>query len=423
MMSSGWDDAEAARLVAGTQCEADRALILRLYSSRLIGADPDLVLHGGGNTSVKVSRNRVDGTPVEVLHVKGSGHDLADIDASGMPAVYLLPLEAYRRLDTLDDVEMVAGLRKNLVDPSAPTPSIEALLHAYLPGKYVDHTHATAALVVANQPNAAELASRIFGDRLVVIPYVMPGFDLSIAGDRGFRIGPHGAFGLFLVNHGLFTQGKTAKRSYDRMIDCVLLITDYLAERGVVIPLPESHDNGADDRARRMGARLQHALLARSKGGVALEAIDFRRTPSIVAYSELHDLAEISSRGAATPDHVIRTKPFPLIAFETWDQTRLDVALDDYARRYRAYFDRNARLSAEPKTMLDPLPRVVLVPGLGVFGLGESKKTAAIVSDIAEQTARIVLAAEALGRYTPLAEAELFRMEYWSLEQAKLRKP
>jgi rhamnose utilization protein RhaD (predicted bifunctional aldolase and dehydrogenase) len=143
----------------------------------------------------------------------------------------------------------------------------------------------------------------------------------------------------------------------------------------------------------------------------------------MVVYSELRDLAEISSRGAATPDHVIRTKPFPLIVCETWDQVRLDAALDEYAERYRAYFDRNARLSAEPKTMLDALPRVVVVPGLGVFGLGETKKMAAVVSDLAEQTSRIVLAAEALGRYTPLAEAELFRMEYWSLEQAKLRKP
>jgi rhamnose utilization protein RhaD (predicted bifunctional aldolase and dehydrogenase) len=283
--------------------------------------------------------------------------------------------------------------------------------------------HATAALVVANQPDAAELASRIFGDRLVVIPYVMPGFDLSIAGDRAFRIGPDGAFGLFLVNHGLFTQGETAKQSYDRMIDCVRLVTDYLAERSVVIPLPESHDDAADDRASRIGAVLRHALQARSHGGVALEATDFRRTPSMVVYSELRDLAEISSRGAATPDHVIRTKPFPLIVCETWDQVRLDAALDEYAERYRAYFDRNARLSAEPKTMLDALPRVVVVPGLGVFGLGETKKMAAVVSDLAEQTSRIVLAAEALGRYTPLAEAELFRMEYWSLEQAKLRKP
>jgi rhamnose utilization protein RhaD (predicted bifunctional aldolase and dehydrogenase) len=140
MTSSGWNEAEAARLVAATRSDADRDLILRLYSCRLIGGDRDLVLHGGGNTSVKVRRNRADGTPVEVMHVKGSGHDLANIDASGMPAVYLQPLEAYRRLDALDDLEMVAGLRRNLVDPSAPTPSIEALLHAYLPGKYVDHT-------------------------------------------------------------------------------------------------------------------------------------------------------------------------------------------------------------------------------------------------------------------------------------------
>lgn len=422
MTSDGWNDAEAEGFAAGAISAADRDLALRLYSCRLIGADPDLVLHGGGNTSVKLSRLQHDGSLEHIIYIKGSGRDLATIDAEGMPGVYLSPLDAFRQLDALDDVEMVAGLRKNLVNPDAPTPSIEALLHAYLPGKYVDHTHATAALVIANQPDAAQLALRIFGDHLVILPYVMPGFELSIAGDRAFQAGLPEAVGLFLVNHGLFTQGETAQASYDRMRDCVQRLTDYLSERGIFIPAPEPHDDTAGERANRLASKLTRALNARGDSKPRLEALAFRRTPSIVSYTQLPDFADISSRGTATPDHVIRTKPFPLVVLEDWDQARIDSAFDQYGERYHAYFDRNAKLSAEPKTMLDTLPRVVLVPGLGAFGLGATNKAATIICDLVEQSARIILAAEALGRYAPLSESDLFRMEYWSLEQAKLRK-
>ncbi|KKB76870.1 hypothetical protein VW29_19420 [Devosia limi DSM 17137] len=416
-MQSRWNEQEEIRLTTEARSDAERDLALRIYSARLIGEDPDLVLHGGGNSSVKLTVTGADGQPQDVIHIKGSGHDLATIGAEGMPAVYAAPLEEFRTLDRLSDLDMVAGLRRNLIDPAAPTPSIEALLHAYMPGRYVDHTHSTAALVIANQPDAAELAARIYGDQLTVVPYVMPGFELSIAADRVFRRAPAGSEGLFLVNHGLFTQGETARQSYLRMIDAVRAAETFLADCGIVVGPPEAHEPGYDAGAAPVRALLQDAL---APNGLA--HVQFCSTPSLRTYSALPDLAEVSARGTATPDHVIRTKPFPLILERGANKEKLTAALDDYAQRYRAYFDRNLALTDEPKTMLDPFPRTVLVPGLGAFGIGNTAVAAGIVVELAEQTARIILAAEALGRYHPLSEAELFQMEYWSLEQAKLKK-
>lgn len=417
MTRSRWNAQDEKRLTQHIETDAERDLALRIYSTRLIGSDPDLVLHGGGNTSVKLTVADAAGHPMDVIHIKASGHDMATIGAAGMPAVRAAPLEEFRNLDHLDDLDMVAGLRRNLLDPTAPTPSLEALLHAYLPGRYVDHTHATAALVIANQPNAAELAEQIYGSQLALVPYVMPGFELSIAADRVFRAAPAQTEGLFLVNHGLFTQGATARESYDRMMNAVSAAEAFLAKRGIIIPGPEMHETDHEAQASHMAAELR-ALLQM----YGLTDLEFRSTPSIRAYSLLPNLAEISARGTATPDHVIRTKPFPLILQQDATPTDIAEALAGYSERYRAYFNRNAALSDEPKTMLDPMPRVVLVPGLGAFGIGNSAAAATIVSDLVEQTARVILAAETLGRYAPLGQADLFRMEYWSLEQAKLRK-
>jgi rhamnose utilization protein RhaD (predicted bifunctional aldolase and dehydrogenase) len=417
MIQSRWNEQDEKRLVEGKQSSTGRDLALRIYSAQLIGADADLVLHGGGNTSVKLTMIADDGQPLDVIHIKGSGHDLATIDLAGMPAVRAQPLEKFRNLDRLDDLEMVAGLRHNLLDPNAPTPSLEALLHAYLPGRYVDHTHSTAALVIANQPDAAELATQIYGDRLAIVPYVMPGFELSVAADKIFRRAPADCEGLFLVNHGLFTQGETARQSYDRMIAAVSAAEAFLEKRGIVVGPTEAHESGHDSAAAPLMALLHEAVAP-----LGLTHLRFCSTPTLRAYSRLPDLAEITGRGTATPDHVIRTKPFPLILAKDASMADVTTGLEKYARRYQDYFERNLALSDEPKVMLDPFPRVVVVPGLGAVGIGHTAAAASIVGDLVEQTSRVIVAAEALGRYSPIKEAQLFQMEYWSLEQAKLRK-
>jgi rhamnose utilization protein RhaD (predicted bifunctional aldolase and dehydrogenase) len=415
MMQSLWSDADAAAWTEKAGAEpAARDLALRVYTSRLIGHEPDLVLHGGGNTSVKVE----DGGRT-VLHVKGSGWDLGTIEAPGLPAVALAPLLEVRKGGRLSDPEMVRLLRSNMLDPSGPNPSVETLLHAFLPARFVDHTHSAAALPIANQPDAAELSHAIFGNTLTVVPYVMPGFDLAIEAARYFDEADANCEGLFLVNHGLFSFHDDPRVSYERILGSTTACEDFLVQRGAALPPPE--ESAVDDALRqqvlgRLAPALQrHAVFA---NGIAF---DVRATGAIANFLALADFPEIVSRGTVTPDHVIRLKPKPLIGdagYSTGDWSR---AIDAFAEDYAAYFERNAPHADEPKIMLDPMPRFALVRGLGLIGIGRTAKDAGICADLAEQAVRIMTSAERLGRFTPIGERDLFDMEYWSLEQAKLK--
>jgi rhamnose utilization protein RhaD (predicted bifunctional aldolase and dehydrogenase) len=415
-MQSLWNDAEAAAWAdKGGDSAAKRDLAVRVYTSRLIGQEPDLVLHGGGNTSVKV-----DAEEGKVLHVKGSGWDLGTIEAPGLPGVALAPLLAVREGQRLSDPEMVSLLRRNMLDQSGPNPSVETLLHAFLPSRFVDHTHSAATLAIANQPNAAELSREIFGDRLVVVPYVMPGFDLAIEADRRFAAEGDGSEGLFLVNHGLFSFHDDPRVSYERIIDFTTACEDFLAERGAALAPPEATvvaDQGLRNRVldTLATALKQHEVFA------AGPHFDLRATRSIEAFLALPDFGEIVGRGTVTPDHVIRLKPKPLIGDAGFSLDDWRGAIDAFIADYTAYFERNAPHADEPKIMLDPLPRYALIRGLGLVGIGRTAKEAGICADLAEQAVRVMLSAEKLGRFTPIGERDLFNMEYWSLEQAKLK--
>ncbi len=419
-MINRWNDDEAhAWLREAGEEEAERDLALRIYTSRLIGGETDLVLHGGGNTSVKTRRRTAGGDLLPVLHVKGSGWDLGSIEAPGLPALELAPLCEARSGAALTDPQMVALLRANLLDPASPNPSIETLLHAFLPAKYVDHSHAAAVLALVNQPDAAAIGRRLYGRRLAIVPYVMPGYDLSIEAARIFDAHPD-CEGLWLVNHGLFTFGETARQSYERMIEFVNIAEVHLAEHGVrLVPPLAPRGDTAESRAfrDRLSARIQAAGPAFASG----VSLDFRADAAIDTLLQQPDLVEITGRGTITPDHVIRVKPFPLVLEGSESAEELDAALADFARRYERYFEVHAAQASEPKTMLDPLPRVILVRGMGLFGAGKSAGEAKIVADLASQTARVIQAAEAYGRFTPLPTPDLFDMEYWSLEQAKLQ--
>ncbi|WP_417278527.1 class II aldolase/adducin family protein [Celeribacter sp.] len=413
-MQSRWNDTEAQKFIEAAEAEGQPAALgLRVYTSRLIGQDPDLVLHGGGNTSVKVK----DAEGQDLIHVKGSGWDLGDIEAPGLPAMHLEPLLKTREIPHMSDEDMVALLRANLLDPSAPTPSIEALLHAYMPHAFVDHTHATASLALADQSDMEPVMHEIYGNRVAFVPYVMPGYSLSHACNDALNKHPN-VEGLWLAQHGLFTFAETARESYELMIEFVTLAEDYLAARGAVALPPQDNDRDAPEALTQA---LRDALAADGHLGDA-PALDFRSTPSIRTYLARENLIELSQRGTATPDHVIRIKPFGMILDANDGAEEITRALADYATRYKAYFDRNAPNASEEKIMLDPLPRAVLVPGVGLYGLGANEKAAKIAGDLLEQTTRIVNAAEDYNRFTPISEADLFDMEYWSLEQAKLRK-
>jgi rhamnose utilization protein RhaD (predicted bifunctional aldolase and dehydrogenase)/NAD(P)-dependent dehydrogenase (short-subunit alcohol dehydrogenase family) len=435
-----WSDADAAAAVAhyGAQSIAE-PLALRTYSARLLGADPELVLHGGGNTSLKTTVTGLLGETIPVLCVKGSGWDLATIEPPGHPAVRLEPLRALRALDALSDEAMVAAQRNNLIDPAAPNPSVEALLHAFLPHTFVDHTHSSALLALADQPEAAELCRQVYGERVVLVPYVMPGFALAQAcatlyDQAAVRAAATGVEleGMVLLQHGLFSFGATAKQSYERMIELVRLAEQHLAtgeRRFQPAAVPERPAAAAALLPRLRGA-LGRA--AKAAGARSHWLLDLRSTPLARAISDDSRLADWARRGVATPDHVIRTKAQPLLlpaapaagdsaALAAWSAA-LEPALAAYAAAYQAYFERqNARLGGL-KQPLDALPRLAVIPGLGLVGLGKSAAEAAVTADIAETWASTLLAAESIGRFQPVDEADTFAMEYWSLEQAKLGK-
>ena len=429
-MKNLWSDKAARAMVAHyAKAGIGRDLALRVYTSRLLGGDPRLVLHGGGNTSVKTEARDLAGDPVEVLCVKGSGWDMAAIEPAGLPAVRLGPLRRLIGRRRLGDEEMVAFQRANLLDPVAPNPSVETLLHAFLPHKYVDHTHANAVLSLTDQPGSAAICARTFGDRVAVVPYIMPGFALAKKIAQAHRRAPR-VHGVVALKHGIFTFGDTAKEAYGRMIDLVSVAERRLAKGrrrvfagaalgGRVASPPEIAPivRGACAMADEAAA-----------GGWRPQVIEFRTGASIRAYVDGADLGRYGRAGVATPDHVIRTKRVPLVV-PAPRAARLDdfaaatrAAVARYVRDYHRYFARHNAAARPPKIPLDPMPRVALVPGLGLFGMGNSAKAARIAADVAECTVAVVTAAESIGRFQSITPAQTFAMEYWSLEQAKLGK-
>ena len=415
MARNQWSDAEAERAVAEAGRDpANRALAMRVYSSRLIGADPDLVMHGGGNTSVKVRRRDVFGDEVDVLHVKGSGWDLDTIEAAGLPGVRMAPLHRLRGLSALSDAAMVDVQRASLLDSSAPNPSVETLLHAYLPHRFVDHTHATAILTLANLPEVEQAVRAIFGDRVALVPYIMPGFALAKAAADVHDANPR-AEGLLLVNHGHFTFGATARESYERMIDQVSAAEAWLTQRTPPAPAAPA----AASRPEAFLPRLRGAMAGGAGPDAPMPVLDLRCGEGVRAFLARADLARLARRGVASPDHVIRTKAFPLL-IEEGARGDLHALLEAYARDYRAYFDRQNARAGGGRTRLAPTPALAWVPGLGLAGIGADAAAARVAADLGEQTLRVMAMGEAAGGYRPIGEDDTFDMEYWPLEQAKL---
>ncbi len=428
-MQSRWNDA-AARKAVETYARQGIAedVALRTYTTRLLGGDPLLVLHGGGNTSVKTRMADLLGETHEVLCVKGSGWEMGTIEPAGLPAVKLAPLRKLRQLEKLADEDMVNFQRVNLLDARAPNPSVETLLHAFLPHKFVDHTHAAAVLSLVDQPDGAELVAEVYDGTMGLVPYVIPGFGLAKLAAQVYEAKPD-VEGLILQKHGIFTFGTDAHEAYERMIHHVSRAEARLAKgrRNVFAfaALPAAVASAAEVAPILRGAVAVKPVEA---GGEPKRFIlDFRTNADIRNYVDGADLGDYAQRGVVTPDHIIRTKNFPLIvpAPEAGSLDGLAKAVHEavaaYGARYDAMFERqNARVGGI-KTKLDASPRVALVPGVGLYGIGATAKDAAIAADLAENAVRVITDAEAIGRYEPLGEADLFDVEYWSLEQAKLK--
>lgn len=398
-MKSLWKDEEAAEFAGD--------LGLRVYTSRLLGRDRALVLHGGGNTSVKIVEKDAFGQDEEILYVKGSGWDMETIEAAGFSPVRLEYVRRLVQLQSMSDTQMVNELLTHMTSAKAPAPSVETILHAILPHKFVDHTHADAILAITNTADGEARVREIYGDCVVIVPYVMPGFDLARLSAERFRADAGAdTIGMVLLKHGIFSFGSTARESYDRMIMLVDRAESYLRARGAWdIPVHGHQPHRA--AAGPTLAEIRKELSAVAGWPVVLE----RHTDDkYMSFVQRADLADISQQGPATPDHVIRTKRLPMIGRDA----------RAYAESYRGYFAEFEPRARARKIMIDPAPRVMLDPELGMCTCGRTAKDASIAADIYDHTIDIILRATALGGYKALPPLDIFDMEYWDLEQAKL---
>jgi rhamnulose-1-phosphate aldolase/alcohol dehydrogenase len=432
-MKSLYNKEEAAEYVRRFE-GAGEDVALRVYTSRLIGGDPTLVMHGGGNTSVKGSYKTILGENVPAIYVKGSGWNLDSIEPPGFPALDLEGLKRLRALDAMSDHEMVNQLRIHMFDASGPNPSVETLLHAFLPHRYIDHSHADAILALTNRPDGEALVREIYGDRVGIVPYVMPGFELSKVCAEVYERNPE-VTGLVLLKHGLFSFGDSAEQSYERHIELVSEAEAWLeSERRNGREFTTHFSAPAD--ASTLCARVAPALR-----GILSEAtgdpdapfkrmvMDWRASDEIMAFVNSAEFAGLADTGPLTPDHVIRTKAVPLILPEPdFDGAKDDLdeqllaAVTAYRKAYNEYFERMVAEKGVERVRLDDFPRVALIPGVGMLAWGRTFKDARIAGDITEHTIAVKSLVHATGEYEALPESDLFDVEYWPLEQAKLGK-
>ncbi|WP_077963582.1 bifunctional aldolase/short-chain dehydrogenase [Ensifer adhaerens] len=427
-MKSRWSETEYAEVVDAYVREGvNRDLAIRTYTTRLLGSDPELVLHGGGNTSVKTTFTDLDGSEIPVLCVKGSGWDMGTIEPAGLPAVRLQPLQAMVGFQALSDDDMVMLQRRLLLDPTAPNPSVEAILHANLPFKHIDHTHANAIVSLTNQPHGEDIVRELF-PKAIIVPYVMPGFDLAKACDEAFRADPT-ADGMILLKHGIFTWSEDPRESYEKMIAAIDRAERRIA-KGNPRPFVQVKQPAALASAAEIAPILRGAIAIDTgvEGAPKRFVLEHRASEAVLEFCNAENAGDLARRGNATPEHVIHIKRFGLVlpapvAGETtaWAET-VRAAVADYVAEYRAYFERNNARVGGNRKMLDPMPRVFYVVGVGLFAAGPSKKAARVGADVAEATINVIRNAEGIERFEALSEQDLFDIEYWSLEQVKLTK-
>jgi rhamnose utilization protein RhaD (predicted bifunctional aldolase and dehydrogenase)/NAD(P)-dependent dehydrogenase (short-subunit alcohol dehydrogenase family) len=405
-MQSLWNDTEAATF--GTD-----ALGQRVYTSRLLGRNPELVLHGGGNTSVKVTEKDYFGDSVDICYVKGSGWDLATIERAGFAPVRMEALLKMAKLPTMTDEDMVLQQRAAMTNPNAPAASIEAILHAILPFKFVDHSHANAISALTCAKDGEARTKELFGSKVLVLPYVMPGFVLAkqvfdVLQKTDLR--KEGIEGIVLLKHGLFTFADDAKASYEKHIELVTKAEEYLAGKAKL--------NGKDEpfeetriQIRLMELAKLRQIVSKTRGFPQIARLSM--SADALTYSAIPNIADCATRGPLTPDHSIRTKRIPVVLGDDYA-----ASVQKFAHDYAAYFTKHA----SGQTMLDAAPRFAVWPGNGIVSFGDTLKDAKIVADIAESTAATVALGERTGGWAPLSEKDIFDIEYWDLEQAKLRK-
>ncbi len=398
-------------------------LALRVYTTRLLGKNSELVLHGGGNTSVKTSINDIDGKKYEVLCVKGSGWDMGEIEPEGLPAVKLKPLLSLKNKKYLSDEDMVSFQKRNLINIKSPNPSVETFLHAFLPFKFVDHTHSDAIMNVTNRPGGFNFCKKIFGKKVNIVPYVMPGFGLAKKINEVYNKNKN-INCLILMNHGIFTFADSAKEAYDLMIKYVSQ-AEKATKKLKSKKIKQIKNYSMKFNAHEV-APILRGLLSENKDQKFI--VNYRINKNLNYFINGKNVKSYSSKGTATPDHVIRVKPFPLVITpkknSTIEEFKITAkkAFQNYRKKYVNYFNLNKKKVKEKKTMLDTSPRVILVQNIGMFSVGKDLKSAKIAGDLTETNARVISSVEETSKYKFIPEKDLFDVEYWSLEQAKIKK-
>ena len=423
-MKNNWSNLEAKKYIKKyTKLGHSKDMALRVYTTRLLGRNSELVLHGGGNTSVKTSIKDIDGKNYEVLCVKGSGWDMAEIEPAGLPAVKLNPLLALKNKKYLSDEDMVAYQKRNLIDIKSPNPSVETFLHAFLPFKFVDHTHSDAIMDVTNRPNGKDLCKKIFGTKVSIVPYVMPGFSLAQKINEVYNKNPN-INCLILLNHGIFTFDNDAKRSYDLMIKYVS-IAEKTIRKLKRKKIKQIKNYNTKFKPHEI-APILRGLLSEKKDEKFI--LNFRSNKTLDYFINGKEVKRYSGIGTATPDHVIRVKPFPLVITPKQNSSIEDFKkiaeknFKDYRKKYVKYFNTNKKKVKDKKTMLDTSPRVILVQNVGLFSVGDNLNASKIAGDLTETNARVISSVEETTKYKFIPEKDLFDVEYWSLEQAKIKK-
>ncbi len=423
-MKNNWSNSEAKKYIKKyKKLGHSKDMALRVYTTRLLGRNSELVLHGGGNTSVKTTIKDIDGKNYDVLCVKGSGWDMAEIEPEGLPAVKLQPLLALKNKKNLSDEDMVAYQKRNLINIKSPNPSVETFLHAFLPFKFVDHTHSDAIMNITNRPEGLRLCKKIFGKEVSIVPYVMPGFGLSKKIDEVYSKNPK-INCLILLNHGIFTFDNDAKKSYDLMIKYV---SD--AEKAIKklkIKKIKQIKNYKTKFNPYEIAPVLRGLLSENKDDKFI--VNFRSNKNLNYFINGKNVEKYSVKGTATPDHVIRVKPFPLIITPKPNSTieefkkLAEKKFISYRKKYIKYFNKNKKKVREKKSILDTSPRVILVQNVGLFTVGNNFNASKIAGDLTETNARVIASVEETSKYKFISEKDIFDVEYWSLEQAKIKK-
>ncbi len=419
-MKNRWSKAKASEFIDKYGKQWGEDLALRTYTSRLLGAEKELVLHGGGNTSVKGTFTNIFGKHTPVIFVKASGHDLANIEPEGHPGLDLEYLQQLQTLPKLHDETMVNELRTHLFHSQAATPSIETLLHAFIPQKYIDHTHADSILALTNQPDGEKIIREALGSDVIILKYIKPGFELAKAASEAFEDSPTSK-GIVLMKHGLLTWGSTARESYERTIELVTRAEKYLARKAknpLKARVTTSHTT-AKEKYLKVAPILRGLLSIPTKNA----DLPYQRfilqpliTGDVLNLVDSDSGKEIALTPPLTSDHLLRTKPLPLwIDAPQYDDDKkvreqISTAINKYAKQYDAYFKRYSKKMKAGLKRFDSMPRVILMPGLGAICAGKDIVEAAVVMDITAHTLAVKTKVAAMGKYEGLSEEHLFDM-------------